>query len=107
MTEAVVEIELLAPRQRLGRALGGFGLWFLAAAAVAFIPIAHFLLVPLCLVAAIVTLVVRLGTKVSIRSGFGSCPDCRAEQQLDIHGSWRLPKDIACVTCHRRLTLQT
>ena len=103
--DAVVEIESLAPGQRIGRAIGGFALWFLAAVAVAFIPVAHFLLVPLCLVGAFVTLVVRIGTTARVRSATGTCPDCGTEQCLDIHGAWRLPKDVTCRNCHRRLTL--
>ena len=104
-TDAVVEVEPLAPGSRVGRAIGGFFAWFGAAIVTAFIPVAHFLLVPICVLAAFVALIVRLGTEVRIHAAVGKCPDCGAEQQLDLHGSWRLPKDVTCRNCHRRLTL--
>ncbi|MFI5279228.1 MAG: hypothetical protein ACHQU1_01935 [Gemmatimonadales bacterium] len=104
-TVATVEVDSLAPGQRLGRAVAGFGLWFVGAIVAVFIPVAHFILVPLCLVAAFVTLIVRAGTSVLVRSASGTCPDCGTAQQLDVSGTWRLPKDVTCRNCHRRLTL--
>ncbi|MFI5207737.1 MAG: hypothetical protein ACHQX4_06935 [Gemmatimonadales bacterium] len=100
-----MEVEPLAPGRRFGRAVAGFGLWFLAAIVAVFIPVAHLILVPLFLVAAFVTLIVRAGTAVLVRSASGICPDCGTEQQLEISGAWRLPKDVTCRNCHRRLTL--
>jgi hypothetical protein len=102
---AVVRLDPLVPGRRIGRAVTGFAALFAIALVSALIPVAHFLLVPGFLIAAFVTLAVRLGVTTLVLSAHGKCPDCGLEQDFDLAKSWRLPQDTACRGCHRRLTL--
>ena len=106
-TDAVLEVEELGAGRRVTRALRGFGAWFLAALVCLFIPVAHFVLVPGCLIGAVSTLVLRLRAKALVVRARGVCPDCGAEQDLDVLGPWRgQPRALACRACHRGLELR-
>ena len=104
-TEAVMTVDNLVPGRRIGRAVGGFGIWFGAALLGALIPVAHFLLVPVLLIGAFVVLVQRLGVSALVKRAHGTCPDCGAEQDLDVPRAFHLPVDVTCRACQRRLTL--
>ena len=104
-TQAVISVDQIPPGRRVGRAVAGFGLFLLLAVVSVFIPAAHFLLVPGFLITAFVVLAVRLGQRAVVVGAKGTCPDCGAEQDLDLPRSWRLPVDTACRSCQRRLTL--
>ena len=80
-------------------------MWLLAAAVTLFIPVAHFILVPTCLIGAFVTLFTRASRRFRIVSARGTCPACAIEQPLELPGSLKLPLDVSCRNCHRRLTL--
>jgi hypothetical protein len=106
-TDAVLEVDELTYGRRLGRALKGSGAWLGAAVVCVFIPIAHFVLVPSCLLGAIVVLVARLRTPTLVVRAHGVCPDCGAEQDLDVLGPWRGGvRSLACRACHRGLELR-
>ena len=105
-TAAVLEVDELNPGRRIGRALKGFAIWFAAGAVCVFVPIAHFVLVPACLIGAFVVLALRLRTRAIVVGAHGSCPDCGAEQDLDVLGPWRgETRPVACRACHRGLEL--
>jgi hypothetical protein len=106
-TEAVLEVDELSAGRRVGRALKGFAIWLGAGVVCVFIPIAHFVLVPGCLIGAVVVLVLRLRTRMLVVSAHGVCPDCGAEQDLDVLGPWRADvRPLACRSCHRGLELR-
>ncbi len=106
-TEAALEVDELSAGRRLGRALRGFAAWLAAAVICVFIPIAHFVLVPACLVGAFVVLARRLRTRALVVSAHGRCPDCGVEQDLDVLGPWRgEARPLACRACHRGLELR-
>lgn len=103
----MLEVDELSTGRRVGRALTGFGLWFGAAVVCVFVPVAHFVLVPGCLAGAVIVLVSRLRTRVLVVRAHGVCPDCGAEQDLDVLGPWRGDvRSIACRSCHRGLDLR-
>lgn len=102
---AIVRLDPLVPGRRIGRAVASFGIFFALALVSVFIPVAHFLLVPGFLIAAFASLVVKLGVTTLVLGAHGACPDCGALQDFDLSGAWRLPQDIACRHCQRRLTL--
>jgi hypothetical protein len=106
-TEAVLEVDELGAGRRVTRALRGFGAWFGAAVVCVLIPVAHFVLVPGCLVGAVTVLVLRLRARALVVRAHGTCPDCGAEQDLDVLGPWRgQPRALACRACHRGLELR-
>jgi hypothetical protein len=106
-TDAVLEVDELGAGRRLARALKGFGAWCGSAVVCVFIPVAHVLLVPACLVGSVVVLITRLRTRALVVRAHGVCPDCGAEQELDVLGPWRGDvRALACRACHRGLDLR-
>jgi len=104
-TETLVRLESVDSRQRIGGAWARFGLFLVLAVVSVLIPVAHFILVPGFLIAAFASLVMKLGATTRILSARATCPDCGAEQELDLPGAWRLPRDVTCRGCQRRLTV--
>lgn len=104
-TVAVVSVEHIPKPRRIRRAVTGFGLWFLGAMVSVLVPVGHFLLVPTCLITAFVVASRRLGMADVVVRCHGSCPDCGAEQDMDVPGTFKLPKDVTCRSCQRPLVL--
>lgn len=105
--EATLEIEDLDPKRRLARGLRTFALWTFAAVVCVFIPIAHFVLVPFCLIMAFVMLAVRMGQKRMVVKARGRCPDCGTVQDLDLLGPWKGRADLSCASCRRPMRLSS
>ena len=70
------------------------------------IPIVHFVLVPGGLLLAVTLGALRLREGEIFRGVEGRCPFCGTEQQFSIFGRYRLPREVDCVSCHRRLALE-
>ena len=104
-SDATVEVETLSAHQRFVRAAKGFGIWFVAAILCIGIPVAHFVLVPACLIGAFIFSAVRYSQRAVVMSARGRCPDCGAEQELDLKGPWKGPRDQVCRSCHRPMRL--
>jgi len=104
--DAVVVLDPLVPGRRLGRAVAGFGICFGAAILAVLIPVAHFVLVPGLLAAAFVVFAVRLSVATLVVSAHGTCPDCGADQDLDLLGPWKGFREVTCRACHRPLQLR-
>ena len=103
---ARAEIAELAPADRFKRAAVVFGA-FVAVAIVALpIPIVHFMLVPGGLLLAFVLGGLRLREDAIFRDVSGGCPFCATEQHFPLFGRFRLPKDVHCANCGRKLTLE-
>jgi hypothetical protein len=103
---AQAEIAELAPADRLKRAAVVFGA-FVAVAIVALpIPIVHFMLVPGGLLLAFLLGGLRLREDAIFRDVSGGCPFCGTEQHFPLFGRFRLPKDVHCANCGRKLTLE-
>ena len=103
---ARAEIAELAPADRLKRAAVVFGA-FVAVAIVALpIPIVHFMLVPGGLLLAFLLGGLRLREDAIFRDVSGGCPFCGTEQHFPLFGRFRLPKDVHCANCGRKLTLE-
>jgi hypothetical protein len=103
---ARAEVAELAPADRVKRAAVVFGA-FVAVAIVALpIPIVHLMLVPGGLLLAFVLGALRLRESAIFRDVSGRCPFCGTEQHFPLFGRFRLPKDVHCTNCGRKLTLE-
>jgi hypothetical protein len=104
-TPGTVAIREFTREQRVRRALAGLGTWWGAAVLAVFIPVAHFVLVPSFLIYGVWQFFQRLGTAQLASDARGTCPDCGAEQPLDLAPRWRAPQPVTCRHCHRGLQL--
>jgi hypothetical protein len=103
---ARAEVAELSTPERLKRAAVVFGA-FLAVAIIALpIPIVHFVVVPGGLLLAVSLGLLRLREGRIFRSVAGRCPFCGTEQAFPVLGRFRLPRQVDCGNCHRRLTLE-
>jgi hypothetical protein len=103
--DANIRIRSFDRPARVRRAFGGLAMWWAVAIACVFIPVAHFLLVPGFLIFGLFTFVQRLKTTAIVVAAHGTCPDCGAEQDLDMLGAWREGRDLSCRECNRSLEL--
>jgi len=103
---ARVEVAELSKAERLKRAAVVFGA-FLAVSVIALpIPIVHFVLVPGGLLLAVSLGLLRLREGEVFRAVNGRCPFCGTDQAFSVLGRFRLPREVDCAACHRRLTLE-
>jgi len=101
-TVTVISFDKKARTRRAFKALGTF--WACAVGSI-FIPVAHFLLVPGFFFFAILQFFQRLGTPELGKGATGTCPDCGAEQKLDLPPRWKVPQQVTCKNCQRGLQL--
>lgn len=104
-TRGTITIRMFERPERLRRALLALAKWWGIALLSVFIPVAHFLLVPSFFLYGIWQWVQQLGTAELALPARGTCPDCGAEQALDLRARWRVPQDVTCRKCGRGLTL--
>ncbi len=78
--------------------------WGMAVAAV-FLPVLHFILVPLLLVAAPALAWQRLHEAATLVRAEGDCPACAAPQRFTLGGPWRPRTAMRCEGCGRRIEL--
>ena len=106
-TRGTVTVTSFDQRARVRRAFKALGTFWACAIGSVFIPVAHFLLVPGFFVFGIVQFFQRLGTPEIGRGATGTCPDCGAEQKLDLPPRWTVPQQVTCKHCQRGLQLTT
>jgi len=104
-TRGTVTIHEFRREQRARRAFAVLGKWWGVALLCVFIPVAHFVLVPSFLAYGLWEFFQRIGTAELAAGARGTCPDCGAEQQLDLAPRWRAPQPVTCRQCHRGLRL--
>jgi hypothetical protein len=104
VTHAVATIREFDAGERMRRALKGGGILFALACMSVFIPIAHFVLVPGFLIAAIVLFTRGLTQTRKIVRVHGPCPRCATEQDFEIDKA-PLSGDVSltCVSCRNRI----
>lgn len=102
---ATVYRQRVSDGRRAARAIGGLAAcWALAAVSV-FVPVAHFVLVPLFVAVGPIVAWVRFRQRSLILGGHGPCPACGEEVVVDAQGeSW--PLWASCAACRARLDAQ-
>src|SRR6266567_1862244 len=91
--------------QRFQRAVAGLGKWWGVGLLTVLIPVAHFVLVPAFLAYGLWQFFQRLSTAELATDARGTCPDCGAEQALELAPRRRAPQPVTCRQCHRGLRL--
>jgi hypothetical protein len=90
---------------RWRRALKALSKWWGIALLSVFIPVAHFVLVPSFILFGLYQFSQRLGAVQVPADAHGKCPDCGAEQPLELASRWEVPQLVTCRQCHRGLRL--
>ncbi|MEQ1832760.1 MAG: hypothetical protein ABL977_06855 [Candidatus Eisenbacteria bacterium] len=102
-TAAVLRIVTRDARTRTRRAvLTWVTGWALAVLAV-FLPLLHFVLVPLLLVGTPLLALQRLGERVSVLDVRGTCPGCGVAQEQRIKSAARPRLEFRCDSCRRAI----
>ncbi len=104
-TRGSVTIHEFDREHRVRRAVAGLGKWWGVGLLTVLIPVAHFVLVPSFVAYGVWQFFQRLGTVELAADARGTCPDCGAEQRLDLAVRWRAPQPVTCQQCHRGLKL--
>lgn len=105
-TPARAAVEVNSPGVRARRAgLALLAAWGLAVLAV-FIPIAHFVLVPLLLVAGPLLAARRLGEVRTLLRLEGRCPRCGLAQTFETGGRFPPRRPVTCARCRSELTVE-
>jgi|SRR3990167_4819381 len=92
-------------RQRLVRMLKGWGLVWLSAIVSVAIPVAHFVLVPLLLIAGPIVAVRQWRQTSRITNGRGICPNCQSTTEIAT-GPNQWPIEDICRHCRRFLKIE-
>ena len=104
-TSGSVTIREFNRNERVRRAFAGLAKWWGVAVVAVFIPVAHFVLVPSFLAYGAWQFFQRLGAGAVASDAHGTCPDCGAEQVLELASRWQAPQPVTCRHCHRGLQL--
>ncbi|MBN8550439.1 MAG: hypothetical protein J0M12_14085 [Deltaproteobacteria bacterium] len=104
-SSGTVHIKHWTPQERLLRALKTFAIWFFIALLSVFIPILHFVLVPLALLLAFIFSFMAYGQSSVVLGGSGSCPFCSARLDI-VRKPDRWPLDDICSSCSRHVRIE-
>jgi len=97
--------QLFSSGERTTQALKVLGLCWLLAGITLFIPIAHFFLVPLFLVAGPVMAFSKYRVETATDSAEGICPECGESVSISLDPADKLPKWTYCPKCNKPLHL--
>ncbi len=101
----VLTTQVLTSGERVGNALKILAICWVLAVITAFIPIAHFVLVPLFAIAGPVMAFMKYGVENVTDNTKGICPECQQEITIDLDPSDKLPKWTYCPKCNKPLQL--
>lgn len=102
--DSSIEVERLAPPARLLAAFVALGICWFAAILFVFIPVLHFVLVPLALIGGIVVFITRFNLHLRRRSIELKCPACQAPLPIKA-GSFNFPMKESCGSCRSSLII--
>ena len=98
-TSGVARVRERDPGERGARALKAAGICLGLAVLSVFIPIAHFILVPSFLLAAVFFALRRLRERASVVRLTGVCPRCREERTFESTGPFKPAMKTTCPVC--------
>jgi len=99
-----LEIETYSSGTLVARALVRGFVGLLITGLMVFVPLAHFVLVPLGMVITIFLAAAALSNKQRILAGGGACPECGAQIKIMPRPN-RVPFNDICESCGRRVTV--
>jgi hypothetical protein len=86
--------------ERVGRAFAGLGMFWALALGGLFIPVAHFILVPVFLGAGLIMAIKRSREDRRLAEVRGPCPRCGAQQTFKAGGRFEPGRSLDCPACH-------
>jgi hypothetical protein len=86
------------------RATQALGLCWAGALVTLFIPIAHFVLVPACLLAGPAVAWHRYQQASVVLGGTGTCPACQSDLEI-VRSADRWPLEELCTQCQQQVTI--
>lgn len=86
--------------ERVARVFTGLGMFWALALGGLFIPVAHFILVPVFLTAGAVTAIKRWREVRRLAEVRGPCPRCGAQQTFKAGGRFGPGRSLDCPACH-------
>ena len=98
--------ETVETKERVRRAALGLGMAWGIALLGFFIPLAHFFIVPIGLVAGVVIAFRHLRHSTVMTECEGKCPDCGEKQSFELPWGITFPASARCASCSRSLTLK-
>jgi hypothetical protein len=102
----VLRVRKFSERERWWRALAMLGFMWGLAVATAFIPLAHFVLVPAFLIAGPVTAVLRYRAGEHVEVATGECPTCGRVTTVPLDPAARLPVWTYCTASNDPIRLR-
>lgn len=103
--DSTIEIESLSTLARLLNGFAALGLFWLGALVCVLIPVLHFVLVPVGLLAGVFFFVFKFGQKENLVSGKIRCLNCNHEMTLK-PASFNWPKKEMCTQCGTELVME-
>lgn len=97
-SQGFVEIHNFNTKERLKRALKWFSICFAAALISLFIPLAHFVLVPIFLLSSLIVPFYVYSIESLVIGGKGSCPNCKSDLSIE-KGFNKWPLQDLCTHC--------
>ena len=101
----VLHTRLFTSGERMGAAAKMLAICWLLAVVTAFIPIAHFLLVPLFVLAGPVVAYRKYAMEAAVEKATGSCPACGEDVNILLDPADKLPKHSYCSQCNKPVQL--
>ena len=98
-------ISVLTQGERLARAGKVLAICWVLAIITAFIPVAHFVLVPLFGLAGPVAAFMKYAAEEVTENAVGICPECSKEVTIELDPADKLPKWTYCPACSKPLQL--
>ncbi len=100
--DAAVAVEELNASDRMRRSIKCLGMCWGGAIVAVFLPILHFILVPLLLIAGPCWAYYVYQQEQRLAGGQGTCPDCNASLKIE-RGAAKWPLDEICTACRTML----